>query len=434
MANNKLPTNKDVAKLLKISRVHNTDKCMAKWLRAIDRYREASNYEKSFESISKAESIHNCYASLARYLKEHSTIKPCNIWDSYKFGKALRILDGKMKKLQKKGLGETDQSAAFTVDEIFQILDHESISGNDNESLVRRVFFWLSLLCGLRGGDTAKLKVSDISRQPHGGLFLVLMHEKNNQCGALKRNKYGKSAARKLPIPPDNSNNCFKPVYDILKMISLHSLNADDALFLETCRAKKGISMGEKKLGTMMSQIADLTKINLDNGRKITNHSLRRTAIQRLKDLNIPEDERMEFSGHRSREGIKAYNNSNEDQKIQNTALLIPLDYEDLPYEEFNYFPGNGINYLNFEDNPEIYDDSSNSSSILPSARSNYDKRSTFRSRIPRLSSHRSPLKSVSNQAAPYYIPTFHDIKKLHESSFDSNNKQEIHYHFHYHL
>ena len=114
--------------------------------------------------------------------------------------------------------------------------------------------------------------------------------------------------------------------------------------------------MGEKKLGTMMSQIADLTKINLDNGRKITNHSLRRTAIQRLKDLNVPEDERIEFSGHRSREGIKVYNNSNEDQKIQNMALLIPLDHDDLPYEEFNYFPGDGVNFLNYESNPEIYD------------------------------------------------------------------------------
>ncbi|CAG8798447.1 564_t:CDS:1, partial [Gigaspora rosea] len=62
----------------------------------------------------------------------------------------------------------------------------------------------------------------------------------------------------------------------------------------------------------------------------------------------------MEFSGHKSHEGIKAYNNSNEDQKIQNTALLIPFDYNNLPYEEFNYFLS--VNLLDFENNPEIYD------------------------------------------------------------------------------
>ncbi|CAG8807694.1 5981_t:CDS:2, partial [Racocetra fulgida] len=64
--------------------------------------------------------------------------------------------------LQKEGLGELDQAAALTTDENFQVLDHESMSINDNES-------------------------------------------------ALKRNKYGKSSARKLPIPLDNSNNRFKP-------------------------------------------------------------------------------------------------------------------------------------------------------------------------------------------------------------------------------
>ncbi|CAG8812513.1 20159_t:CDS:2, partial [Cetraspora pellucida] len=167
---------------------------------------------------------------------------------------------GKIKKLQKEGLGETDQSATLMIDEIFQILDHESMSGNDNESLVRHVFFWLSLLCSLQSSNTAKLKVNDISRQPHR---------------------------------------------------------------------------------------------------------------------------------HRSHKGIKAYNNSNEDQKIQNTALLISLDYEDLPYEEFNYFSSNDSIFMTaaenytFDNGPEPYNeysDSSNSSPILPPARSNYDKRSTFRS------------------------------------------------------
>ncbi|CAG8620207.1 16313_t:CDS:2 [Gigaspora margarita] len=57
----------------------------------------------------------------------------------------------------------------------------------------------------------------------------------------------------------------------------------------------------------------------------------------------------------------------------------------------------------------------------------------TFRSRIPRLSGQRPPLKSVTNQTAPYFIPTFHDIKQFNEPS-ESDNKQEIHYHFHYHF
>ncbi|CAG8782549.1 27058_t:CDS:2 [Gigaspora margarita] len=52
MSSNKLPTDENVSELLKISRVHNTDKCMTKWLRAVDRYRDESKYEKLFENIS----------------------------------------------------------------------------------------------------------------------------------------------------------------------------------------------------------------------------------------------------------------------------------------------------------------------------------------------------------------------------------------------
>ncbi|CAG8674111.1 19740_t:CDS:2 [Racocetra fulgida] len=70
-----------------------------------------------------------------------------------------------MKKLQKKELSETDQTVAITVDKIFQVLDHESMFENNNKD-----------------GDTAKLKVSNISHyQPHSKLFLVLTYKKNNQ-------------------------------------------------------------------------------------------------------------------------------------------------------------------------------------------------------------------------------------------------------------
>ncbi|CAG8763332.1 12530_t:CDS:2, partial [Racocetra fulgida] len=58
-----------------------------------------------------------------------------------------------MKKLQKEGLGETDQLVALT----------------------------LKLFCSLRDGNTAKLKVNDIFHQPNGRLSLILIYEKNNQ-------------------------------------------------------------------------------------------------------------------------------------------------------------------------------------------------------------------------------------------------------------
>jgi hypothetical protein len=41
-----------------------------------------------------------------------------------------------------------------------------------------------------------------------------------------------------------------------------------------------------------------------------------------LKDNDISEDEIMEFSGHRSREGVRTYKNSKEEKRIKNAASL----------------------------------------------------------------------------------------------------------------
>ncbi|CAI2193220.1 19306_t:CDS:1, partial [Funneliformis geosporum] len=99
--------------------------------------------------------------------------------------------------------------------------------------------------------------------------------------------------------------------------------------------------MSQNKLGKMLHQIANLTDINLSDDQKIVNHSWRRIAIQMLKDEDIPEDRIMEFSGHRSREGVRTYKSLDEARKIQNIVSLIPLDIEDIEVEEFEYFPGN---------------------------------------------------------------------------------------------
>ncbi|CAB4475316.1 hypothetical protein RhiirA5_417646 [Rhizophagus irregularis] len=143
-----IPTNEEIYQIQQLSRVKNTDKCTAKWLRVVDRFNHEANIIKKIDQYDthtelegflckfitwlkkqngenyKAESVYNCYASLARYLKEESVIKPCKIWDQYSFPLAIKTLDGKMKQLQLQGLGETSQADSLTRQEIQQILDH----------------------------------------------------------------------------------------------------------------------------------------------------------------------------------------------------------------------------------------------------------------------------------------------------------------------
>jgi hypothetical protein len=119
------------------------------------------------------------------------------------------------------------------------------MQSNNNESLIRRIFFLISLLCGLRGGDAYKLEMQSFSRRLDGGLNLLLYTEKNNQRGVFKRNKYGKSSARKIPIPADQEDGRYKPINDILKYISKRPKDASEFFFLETATSKKGIFLLE---------------------------------------------------------------------------------------------------------------------------------------------------------------------------------------------
>ncbi|CAG8678944.1 6052_t:CDS:2 [Dentiscutata erythropus] len=112
--------------------------------------------------------------------------------------------------------------------------------------------------------------------------------------------------------------------------------------FNKCCDLKKGHwfksnRMRYGKLRKMMNDIATSTDINLDNGRLITNHSCCHTAIQLLKNNSVPESELQAFSGHRSCESLADYCQTSDDQRIMNTAMLIPFSSQDLDLDEYEY-------------------------------------------------------------------------------------------------
>lgn len=259
----------EVQRLSNLSKVTNTDKNTEKWLRHITRYIKENNIQKNLDQIDnrdeldeflslfiawlkrkdgtpfKVESVHNCYAALARYLREHSAIgSGVRLWDKYYFPKALKCLDGKMRLLQMDGYGDTNSSDALTSDEITACLNHNYLSVTNNEGLTRRIFFWLSLLCGLRGGDTSNLQYRDVESRADGGLQLRFRKEKNNQGGVFQRRRYGHTATRTVPIPPDNNENQFTPIKDIILYLSKRPAKCQDfdPLFLECVRKASGIS------------------------------------------------------------------------------------------------------------------------------------------------------------------------------------------------
>ncbi|CAG8831855.1 35976_t:CDS:1, partial [Racocetra persica] len=94
------------------------------------------------------------------------------------------------------------------------------------------------------------------------------------------------------------------------------------------------------KLREILCQITLKTRIDV-NVHKITNHSARRTVIIILKASDIPENEIMCFSGHKSHEGVKTYSKPTDNQQLRSMATLILYTTIGKNLEEFYSYLGN---------------------------------------------------------------------------------------------
>ncbi|CAG8765821.1 25513_t:CDS:1, partial [Racocetra persica] len=90
-------------------------------------------------------------------------------------------------------------SDALSFEEIRQILNHEILCDDNPQALTKRVYFWLCLLCGFRGGDAQRLKITHVTATKYQEIQVIIPQEKNNAGGIKNLDNSG----RKCEIPPD---------------------------------------------------------------------------------------------------------------------------------------------------------------------------------------------------------------------------------------
>ena len=81
-----------------------------------------------------------------------------------------------------------------------------------------------------------------------------------------------------------------------------------------SCRLNHGINK-------VNSLLKDMCVASGFNG-KVTNHSARKTMIQKLKDNNVPDTDIIQLSGHRNLQSLNSYNKLNEDRQERLSNLL----------------------------------------------------------------------------------------------------------------
>ena len=93
--------------------------------------------------------------------------------------------------------------------------------------------------------------------------------------------------------------------------------------------------MGEKRLQSMFCEICKETIVNLE-GRKISNHSGRKTGTQPLCEDGFDETKVREFSGHTSRNGLQPYFKVSDNMKIVTASHLVPFRPEECNNDNVN--------------------------------------------------------------------------------------------------
>jgi integrase len=78
--------------------------------------------------------------------------------------------------------------------------------------------------------------------------------------------------------------------------------------------------MGVNKLNSLMKDWAQLAGIGKD--KRITNHSARKTLVEKLQDNNIPPTQIVQITGHKNLQSVNNYSSLREQQQQYISSIL----------------------------------------------------------------------------------------------------------------
>ena len=251
-------------------------------------------------------------ASLDRHLKEHGAL--FSIRADQEFEESRKVLNGRAKEIRESGKGKKPMKAEALTEEEEQLLwERKGLGDEDPRMLNRTIFYTLGQQFGTRG------------RQEHHDIYLEhLKFVKNPKSGATEYvewtegitktrqgglHKPGRMMAQKAFAV--GGPKC--PVALLEKMIAKRppSLKNSGPLYLQPLRKPKPSvwysvqRLGINQIASFMDEIKQ--SANLDVSKRITNHSVRKTLVKKLKKAGVSNTEIIAITGHKSEDSLKHY-------------------------------------------------------------------------------------------------------------------------------
>ena len=283
-------------------------------------------------SVFEPDSLSTIHRGIQRYLdtKKYGF----NILHNEIFQTSRQVLAAKRKTLTQQGRGNkpcaTRELDPTEVDTLFR----EKYFGADNPASLTNVIWWLtSLHFGFRARNEArKLTWGDI----------VLAYDENEkqeylEWGVERGTKTRKGLENEVKrayaprVYATNDERCPIMLYKQYKLRRpVESCALDSPFFLTIDQKvkvdpkKDGVwfrnqAMGKNKIGSVLTNARKMFGIP---GRKVANHSVRKTSIGRLLDANLAETFVVQHAGMKSLDSLKAYKCANKSQIHEMSAIL----------------------------------------------------------------------------------------------------------------
>ena len=272
-------------------------------------------------------------ASFERYLKRLRYSE--SIITGQSFAKTREVLKSKQKQLKRVGKGNKPQEASPLTKEEIDILYRRGVMGiHSPEALINTLWFNNCLHFGLRGGKEQRdLKWGDITLKidSSGKEYLEYSTERQTKTRSgenplnrrsVKPRMYENSAVENERNPvaayklyalkrPQETCQTDSPFY-----LSINHLSSEKMSLPET-KWFKSQPMGVNKLNSIMKECA--LKAGLTGDKRITNHSARKTLVQKH---DIPPNQIIQVTGHKNLMSVNNYSSLRDGQQEAISSLL----------------------------------------------------------------------------------------------------------------
>lgn len=329
----------------------NTSKSTKTWLNAYLSWAELRNQRKDIENLSPAElnsvlgqfyaelkkksgkdyepeSLAVMQASLDRHLKENGyTI---SIVRDPQFYSSNKILKGKATKLREEGKGSRpNASKALTWSEEIELWQDGKLGVHSPETLIHTVWFTLTQQMGLRGRQEHAL--ADIDDFVFGKDENGVEYIQFNDLKPTKTRQGGLRMKRRSQLPKMFATNDSKCPVSVFKAYLSHrpaKMKNSGPLYLavipkpKTDVWYKAQKMGLSRIGDIMKRIVRGSEAEL-TGKRLTNHSARKTLVKKLDDANVPRAQIVSVTGHRNEKSLDDYVDSFSTKRSKQLSNII---------------------------------------------------------------------------------------------------------------